>query len=91
MRAAITILVLAAAISSLQAQQSGDDSSEKNRRLFTTETFGGTAGPARPAIVPTLEPFRPKTPRSGIGRTRSIPCLCSTEATMGRVTASTVS
>jgi cytochrome c peroxidase len=42
MRATITILVLAAAFSSLQAQQSGsDDLSEKNRRLFTTETFGG--------------------------------------------------
>jgi cytochrome c peroxidase len=42
MRATITILVLAAAFTILQAQQqSGDDSSEKNRRLFTTETFGG--------------------------------------------------
>src|SRR5215469_16556156 len=41
MRATITILLLAAAFSSLQAQQSGDDLSEKNRRLFTTETFGG--------------------------------------------------
>src|SRR4051812_40581720 len=41
MRTTITILVLAAAFSSLPAQQSSDDSSEKNRRLFTTETFGG--------------------------------------------------
>jgi cytochrome c peroxidase len=41
MRATITILVLAAGFSSLQAQKSSDDLSEKNRRLFTTETFGG--------------------------------------------------
>src|SRR6478672_3553707 len=41
MKATITILVLAAAFSSLQAQRSRDDLSEKNRRLFTTETFGG--------------------------------------------------
>src|SRR6516225_1556335 len=41
MRSTVTILVLAAAFSSLQAQQRSDDSSEKNRRLFTTETFGG--------------------------------------------------
>ena len=45
MRATITILLLAAAFSSLQAQQSGDDLSEKNRRLFTTETFGGNVAP----------------------------------------------
>ena len=41
MKATITILVLAAAFSSLQAQQGSSDLSEKNRRLFTTETFGG--------------------------------------------------
>ena len=41
MKATITILVLAAAFSSLQAQRSSDDLSEKGRRLFTTETFGG--------------------------------------------------
>ena len=41
MKATITILVLAAAFSSLQAQQSSSDLSEKNSRLFTTETFGG--------------------------------------------------
>src|SRR3954449_1761152 len=41
MKATITILVLAAAFSSLQAQRSSDDLSERNRRLFTTETFGG--------------------------------------------------
>ena len=41
MKATITILVLAAAFSSLQAQRSSDDLSEKNSRLFTTETFGG--------------------------------------------------
>src|SRR3954470_8544463 len=41
MKATITILVLAAAFSSLQAQQSSSDLSERNRRLFTTETFGG--------------------------------------------------
>jgi cytochrome c peroxidase len=41
MRATITILVLAAGLSSLQAQRSSDDLSEKGRRLFTTETFGG--------------------------------------------------
>ena len=41
MKATITILVLAAAFSNLQAQRSSPDLSEKNRRLFTTETFGG--------------------------------------------------
>src|SRR5664279_2487869 len=41
MKATITILVLAAAFSNLQAQRSSSDLSEKNRRLFTTETFGG--------------------------------------------------
>jgi hypothetical protein len=41
MRTTITILVLAAAFSSLQAQPSNADLSEKNRLLFTTETFGG--------------------------------------------------
>jgi hypothetical protein len=39
MKSAITILVFAAALSRLQGQQ--DDPSERNRRLFTTETFGG--------------------------------------------------
>src|SRR3954470_22847291 len=41
MKATITILVLAAAFSSLQAQQGSSDLSERNRRLFTTKTFGG--------------------------------------------------
>ena len=41
MKSAITILVFATAISPLQAQQSIPDGSERNRRLFTTETFGG--------------------------------------------------
>ena len=41
MRGTVTILVLAAAFSRLPAQKSSDDLSEKNRRLFTTETFGG--------------------------------------------------
>lgn len=39
MKSAITILVFAAALSQLRGQQ--DDPSERNRRLFTTETFGG--------------------------------------------------
>lgn len=39
MKYATTTLVLAAALSQLFGQQS--DSSERNRRLFTTETFGG--------------------------------------------------
>ena len=39
MKSAITILVFAAALSRLLGQQ--DDPSERNRRLFTTETFGG--------------------------------------------------
>jgi cytochrome c peroxidase len=47
MRATITILVLSAAFSSLQAQQSGSDLSEKNSRLFTTETFGGNGRTCR--------------------------------------------
>ena len=41
MRFAITILVLATAFSRLQAQQSSPDTSERNRRLFTADTFGG--------------------------------------------------
>jgi cytochrome c peroxidase len=41
MRATITILMLAAAFSGLQAQRSSSDLSERNQRLFTTETFGG--------------------------------------------------
>jgi len=41
MKATVTILVLAAAFARLPAQQGSDDSNEKNRRLFTTETFGG--------------------------------------------------
>jgi cytochrome c peroxidase len=41
MRTRITILVLAAAFSSSQAQRSSSDLNEKNSRLFTTETFGG--------------------------------------------------
>jgi cytochrome c peroxidase len=41
MRGTVTILILAAAFSRLPAQQRSDDSSERNRRLFTTETFGG--------------------------------------------------
>ena len=47
MKATITILVLAAAFSSLQAQRSSSDLSEKNRRLFTTETFGGNGRTCR--------------------------------------------
>jgi hypothetical protein len=39
MKSGITILVFAAALSQLLGQQ--DDPSERNRRLFTTETFGG--------------------------------------------------
>jgi cytochrome c peroxidase len=39
MKSAIKILVFAAALSPLLGQQ--DDASERNRRLFTTETFGG--------------------------------------------------
>lgn len=41
MKPAITILISAAAMSCLLAQQDGPDSSERNRRLFTTATFGG--------------------------------------------------
>src|SRR5579863_7783915 len=41
MKSTITILVLAAAWFQLPGQQSGTDSSERNRRLFTTDTFGG--------------------------------------------------
>lgn len=41
MKSAITILAFATAFFRLQAQQSSPDTSEKNRRLFTTETFGG--------------------------------------------------
>ena len=41
MKSAMTILIFAAAFSPLQAQQSGSDPSERNRLLFTTETFGG--------------------------------------------------
>jgi hypothetical protein len=41
MKSAVTILLFAAAFSPLQAQQSGSDPSERNRLLFTTETFGG--------------------------------------------------
>jgi hypothetical protein len=37
----ITILVLAASSSRLQSRQNGTDTSEKDRRLFTQETFGG--------------------------------------------------
>jgi len=47
MKATITILVLAAAFSRLPAQQGGDDLSEKNARLFTTETFGGNGRTCR--------------------------------------------
>ena len=47
MKATITILVLAAAFSSLPAQQSSSHLSEKNRRLFTTETFGGNGRTCR--------------------------------------------
>ncbi len=47
MKATITILVLAAAFSSLQAQQSSSDLSEKNSRLFNTETFGGNGRTCR--------------------------------------------
>jgi cytochrome c peroxidase len=39
MRFAITILFLAAALSGSWGQQ--NDNTERNRRLFTTETFGG--------------------------------------------------
>ena len=41
MRIGITILVFATAFPQLQAQQSSPDTSERDRRLFTTETFGG--------------------------------------------------
>jgi cytochrome c peroxidase len=41
MKFAIAILVFANAFSGLQAQQSTPNTSERNRRLFTTETFGG--------------------------------------------------
>jgi hypothetical protein len=40
MKSAITILVFGAALSALLAQD-GPGSSERNRQLFTTETFGG--------------------------------------------------
>jgi hypothetical protein len=41
MRIAITILILTTVLSRLQAQPGSPDTSERNRRLFTTETFGG--------------------------------------------------
>ena len=47
MRITITILVLAIAFSSLQAQRSSPDLSEKNRLLFTAETFGGNGRTCR--------------------------------------------
>jgi cytochrome c peroxidase len=47
MKATMSILALAAAFSSLQAQQSSSDLSERNRRLFTTETFGGNGRTCR--------------------------------------------
>src|SRR5580765_6715940 len=47
MRTTITILVLAAAFSSLQAQRSSPDLNEKNRLLFTAETFGGNGRTCR--------------------------------------------
>ncbi len=48
MKATVTILVLAAAFSNLQAQRSSsDDLNEKNRLLFTTKTFGGNGRTCR--------------------------------------------
>lgn len=41
MKLVTTILVIATVLLGLQAQQSGPDTSERDRRLFTTETFGG--------------------------------------------------
>jgi hypothetical protein len=40
MKSALTFLIFASAIA-LQAQPGAPDTSERNRRLFTTETFGG--------------------------------------------------
>lgn len=47
MKATIGILVLAAAFSNLQAQQSSSDLSERNGHLFTSETFGGNGRTCR--------------------------------------------
>jgi len=41
MKSAITMVVFAAAVSGLLAQQDGPNSTERNRQLFATETFGG--------------------------------------------------
>jgi hypothetical protein len=43
---AVLALVAGGIFSQLEAQQSSPDSRERNRRLFTTETSVGTAGPA---------------------------------------------
>ena len=67
MKTRFTILVLAAALSSLQAQRSSSDLSEKNGACSQLKRLAETAGPAGPAIAWTPEPFRPKTPSSGIG------------------------
>lgn len=40
-RIGIAILIFAAAISTIDVQAPGPDSSERNRQLFTTDTFGG--------------------------------------------------
>src|SRR5579862_1824441 len=73
MRATIMILVLAAAFSSLQAQRSTPDLGEKNRRLFTTETFGGNGRTCQTCHSPDTGTISPADARKRYRRNPSDP------------------
>jgi hypothetical protein len=80
MKATITILVLAAAFSSLQAQQSSDDLSEKGSLLFTqnsflfnTETFGGNGRTCRTCHSSLTGTISPQDARKRYRRNPSDP------------------
>jgi cytochrome c peroxidase len=73
MKATIAILVLAAAFSRLPAQQSSDDSNEKNRLLFTTETFGGNGRTCQTCHSSSTGTVSPQDAQKRFGRNPNDP------------------
>ena len=75
MKATITILVLAATFSSLPAQRGSSDSSEKNRRLFTNETFGGNGRTCRTCHSSDTGTISPQSAQKRYQRNASDPLI----------------
>ena len=85
MKFAITTLILAAAFPSLLAQP---DTSERNRRLFTTETFGGNGRTCQTCHTLETGTVSPQDAQERYRRTRATLCSPSMEAMTVTATAS---